>query len=971
MTLSMLPCHLPAAVLLLTLDDDTGRPRPMSPGALETALAGAALLELAFLELIDNDLRHLQVVRSRADRVPTALAPVFDALSAQPMPLGIAEALAIAAMSVPQMLPIWYDELIDLGILEPLGRGLRSAPTTHVKADWAPVRALRRHIRALLLGDELPDALDLALIAVLEASGLAASLFTPDEWSARQPRLQQLLRMELIGQVLLGVIRETDPSTYEDTTAQLLGLRQHAPSTTAGGLPAVVSAMGHVYRALGVRRGALALSQMNQPGGFDCPGCAWPESSAHESRLDFCENGAKALATEATLRRLDAAFFAAWSLEDLAAQSDHWLEQQGRLTQPMIREPGASHYRAATYEEAYALIARELHALSSPEEAVFYTCGHAVNEAAFLFQLCARQLGTNHLPSSINLCHEPSGKALQQALGHPKGDARLEDFEQADAIFLFGHNPGSNHPRMLRVLETAARRGAVIVAINPMLEAGLSAFANPQRPDGLLGRATPLQQLHLPVQINGDLALVKGMIKCVLEAEAQAPGTVLDQDFIRASCTDFAAFAETIARTSWEQIESGAGIDRTRIETAARVYLAAKGVVVTWGLGITQQVNGTETIREIINLMLLRGHVGRPGSGLCPMRGHSNILGIRSMGAGERMPESFLTALADATGLNPPRAPGWHAVESIRAMQDGRARAILSLGGNLAASAPDRAATAAALRGCRLSVMISTKLNRSHVEAGRSAVILPCLARSEREVIEDAEQVVLVEDMMGSVHPSRGPLAPVHPELRGETRIVAELAERLFGPDSPVPWRDFARGYDDVRRLLAQVIPAYREAPDWAKGKARNALPNPLRRRDFGAVGGRARFAVTTLPTPTPAAPDQLLLMSIRSHDQLNTSIHGLDDRYRGIRQERRVVFLNPEDMRRLAIGAEQAVRLSRTGSGTREPIPPFFAIPYPIPPGCAAAYFPEANALTDLDTLDASTGTPASKAVRVGIAPA
>jgi molybdopterin-dependent oxidoreductase alpha subunit len=943
----------------------------MSHTALDTALAGAVLLELALLELIDNDVHHLHVVVSRGDRVPAALAPLFDALAAQRTPLGIAQGLAIVALKVPRMLPIWYDELIDLGVLKPIGRGLRSGPTAYTTADWAPVRELRRHLRALVLEDRLPDARDLALIAVLDAGGLAAPLFTQDEWVTRQPRLQQLLRMDLIGQVMLRVIRETDPASYEDTAARLLGLREHAPSSTAGGLPAVVSAMGHVYRALGVRRGALALSRMNQPGGFDCPGCAWPESGAAEARLDFCENGAKALAAEANSRTLDAGFFATWSLADLAAQSDYWLEQQGRLTQPMIRDADASHYRPASYEEAYALIARELRALSSSAQAVFYTCGHAVNEAAFLFQLCARQFGTNNLPSSINLCHEPSGKALQQALGYPKGDARLEDFERADAIFLFGHNPGSNHPRMLLMLERAARRGASIVAINPMLEAGFSAFANPQRPDGLLGRATSLHQLHLPVRINGDLALVKGLIKCVLEAEAREPGRVLDQDFMTQSCTDFAAFADAIASTTWESIEVASGIARARIEEAAGVYLAAKGVVVTWGLGITQQVNGTETIREIINLMLLRGHVGRAGSGLCPMRGHSNILGIRSMGAGERMPESFLTALEDATGLSLPHAPGWHAVESIRAMQRGEARALVSLGGNLAAAAPDRAATAAALRGCALTVMVSTKLNRSHVEAGRTAVILPCLARSEREVIDGQEHVVLVEDMMGGVRASRGPLAPAHPDLRGETRIVAELADTLFSRASPVPWHRYATQYDAVRRLVGQVVPAYRDAVDWAAGTARVALPNPLRQRDFSAAGGRARFAVTRLATPMRPTMEQFLLMTIRSHDQLNTSIHGLDDRYRGIRRERRVVLLNPEDMRRLAIGPEQAVHLSRPGQRQRESIAPFFAIPYPIPPGCAAAYFPEANALTDLDTLDASTGTPASKAVLVVVASA
>lgn len=524
---------------------------------------------------------------------------------------------------------------------------------------------------------------------------------------------------------------------------------------------------------------------------------------------------------------------------------------------------------------------------------------------------------------------------------------------------------------MLRVLETAARRGARIVVINPLLESGLSAFANPQRAAGLLGHATAFHPLHVPVRINGDLALIQGIIKGVLEAEARRPGQVLDQSFIAGHCSDFDPFAAAIAATTWEHIEAVSGVNRTLIEQVAKIYCGADRVVVTWGLGITQHHNGTETIRELINLMLLRGQLGRAGSGLCPMRGHSNILGIRSMGAGERMPEGFLAALEAATGLSLSRRPGWHAVEAIQAMKAGRARALLSLGGNLAASAPDSEATAAALQDCALTVMISTKLNRSHVVPGRSAVILPCLARSEQEWIQGQEQCGLIEDMIGAVHASRGVLPPLHSELRGETRIVAEIAAELFGPASPVAWTRYATQYSDVRRLIGKVVPAYRDAPHWVEDSSRVVLPNPIRQRDFTGAGGRARFAVTALPPLPPESnrtqlPNRLRLMTIRSHDQFNTSVWGRNDRYRGIRGERRVVLLNPVDMRRLAIRPEQPVRLRPGDAQAGRQAQAFVAIAYPIPPGCAAAYFPEANSLTSLSELDRSTGTPASKSVEV-----
>ncbi len=960
--------HFPEEMLLLSLDDDTGQVRPMSPCAFINALAGAMLFELAFENIIDNDMDCVHVMPSPPNAVPQGLLPLVHALEAQKTPLRILDAMAISALLVPDYLPLLYDGLVQQGILARTSAGKRTTGSSYIKDNWNPVRQLRQRIRRVVLEDDLPDPRDVVVISLLEACGLAGHLFNSGEWQSRQPRVQQLIRMELIGQAMLCAIREGDPATYEEIAGRLLGLTTGAPAASAGGLPAVLSAMNHVYRELGARRGTLALSRMNQPDGFDCPSCAWPESLTECSRFDFCENGAKALASEATSKAIDPDFFAEWSVGDLSAQSDYWMEKQGRLVHPMILREGDTHYTPASYEQAYAFVAEKLRTLSSPDQAGFYACGHASNEAAFAFQLLARQFGSNHLPSSINLCHEPSGKALQQALGHGKGDARLEDLEAADAIFLFGHNPGSNHPRMLKSLQKAVRRGAVVVAVNPLPEAGLAGFSNPQEALGLLGHSTPLAQLHIPIRINGDMALLKGMIKYVLEQELHHPESILDRDFIARHTDGFEAMKVDALRNSWDAIIASAGLEREMIERAAKIFLNASRVVISWGLGITQQRNGTATIREIINLMMLRGHLGREGCGLCPMRGHSNILGIRSMGVGERMPAAFLDALARETGLPIPRDPGHHAVDLVRAMRTGHIRAFLSLGGNLAASAPDTATTAEALKQCDLTVMISTKLNRTHATCGKNAVILPCLGRSERDVIQGADQIVLVEDMMGCVHPSCGPLAPVHPALRGETRILAEMGSVLFGEASPVAWRSFATDYRTIRRLISRVVPAYRDAEKIASSKQRVELPNPIRARDFTGAGGKAHFSVNPLPVHAPASSDQFRLMSIRSHDQFNTTLYGLDDRYRGIRQERRIVLMNADDMQALAIASEQAVLLTSCCNGKTKTAPPFYAIPYPIPHGCAAVYFPEANALTFQDDRDDLTGTPASKNITVTI---
>ena len=734
----------------------------------------------------------------------------------------------------------------------------------------------------------------------------------------------------------------------------------------AGGLEAVISALSRSAREMGLRRGALALSRMNQRHGFDCPGCAWPDPE-RRGAVEFCENGAKALAHEATTRRADAEFFRAWSVPRLLAQSDQWLEQQGRLVVPLWRPVGADHYEPISWDAAFARCAGALTALASPDQAVFYTSGRTSNEAAFLYQLFARQLGTNNLPDCSNMCHESSGVGLGEAIGVGKGTVGLRDFELADAIFVIGQNPGSNHPRMLTALQAAKRRGARIVSVNPLRERGLVRFAHPQELGGLLGAGTPIADLHLQVRVGGDVALLRGIAKAVLEIEEQRHGRALDWSFLHAFTRGFEAYRAAVDAASWEALETGSGVSREALRAAAELYVGADRVIACWAMGVTQHRHGVANVQEIVNLLLLRGNVGVPGAGPCPVRGHSNVQGDRTVGITERPSPAFLARLGAEFGFEPPREHGLDTVATIEAFRDGRARVFFGLGGNFAVASPDAELTATALGGCDFAAHVATKLNRTHLLAGRESILLPCLGRSERDVQAAGPQFVSVEDSMSVVHRSEGVLGPASEALRSEVAIVAGLAEAALGARSSVPWRELAGDYDRIRERIERVVPGFHDYNRRVREPSGFVLPSGARTRHFETPDGRAHFRVHALPDS--ALPEgRFRLTTLRSHDQFNTTIYSQDDRYRGLSGDRRVVLLHAEDL--AAEGLREGERVDLTshfGDETRH-LRGFRVVAYDVPRRCAAAYFPEANALVPVGSCAEGSRTPTYKSLEISI---
>jgi molybdopterin-dependent oxidoreductase alpha subunit len=740
-------------------------------------------------------------------------------------------------------------------------------------------------------------------------------------------------------------------------------LRAGPPKRQAAGVRGVTAGLAAGVAQMGVRRSAQTLVRVNQPGGFDCPGCAWPEPvPGARSHAEFCENGAKAVAEEATLRRVDSGFFAEHAIADLAGRSGHWLGQQGRLTAPMVRRPGAAHYTPISWEDAFALVASELRACASPDEAVFYTSGRTSNEAAFLWQLLARVYGTNNLPDCSNMCHESSGVALSETIGIGKGSVTLDDIHTAGLIVVVGQNPGTNHPRMLTALERAKRGGAKLLAVNPLPEAGLIRFRNPQRPAGWVGRGTPLADRFLQIRVGGDAALFQAIGALLI-----AHGAV-DKSFIDSHTEGYGEYAAARAVLDWDRVSAATGLAKSEIEAAAGMFAASPATVVCWAMGLTQGPHAVATIQEIVNVQLLRGMIGRPGAGLCPVRGHSNVQGDRTMGIWHESP-SWLPALASDLGVEMPQRRGYDTVEAIRAMRDGRVRVFASLGGNFAAATPDTTVTERALGSCALTVQISTKLNRSHAVPGRTALILPCLGRTERDAQDTGEQYVTVEDSMSCVHASRGRLDPASPELLSEVAIVCRLGEALGL--AQVPWRRYAADYRTVREQIAASVPGFGDFEARVADPAGFVLPHPPRdSRSFPTRSGRARFTVHA-PAAVYVPPGHLLLQTVRSHDQYNTTIYGLDDRYRGIRGGRRVVFVHPDDLAALGIPDRSTVDLvSEWRDGTRRRAEAFRVVAYPTARGCAAAYFPEANVLVPLDSTAAGSNTPTSKSVIIRLEP-
>jgi molybdopterin-dependent oxidoreductase alpha subunit len=744
-------------------------------------------------------------------------------------------------------------------------------------------------------------------------------------------------------------------------------LIRESPALAAGGMASVTTALHHVVGQAGLVRGARVLLRMNQTSGFDCPGCAWPEPDDHRALAEFCENGAKAVAEEATSLRIGPEFFAQYSVAELSRESDYWLGKRGRLTRPMVLEPGDTHYRPIGWQAAFDRIGQHLGALASPDEALFYTSGRTSNEAAFLYQLFVREFGTNNLPDCSNMCHESSGSALTRTVGVGKGTVSLDDFGQAQVIVVIGQNPGTNHPRMLGALQSAKRAGARILSINPLPEAGLIAFAHPQEPLALLLGGTPLTDLFLQVRINGDVALLQGLGKAVLEEEARRPGSAVDRAFIDSRTEGYAAYRDRLVRVPWQDLVAGSGISEARIREAARFLIESERIIFCWAMGLTQHENAVDNVREIVNLQLLRGAIGKPGAGLCPVRGHSNVQGDRTMGIYEKPSAAFLDALDAATGIQSPRRHGLDTVEAIHALADGRARVFVAMGGNFLSATPDTEYTARALRNAELTAHVSTKLNRSHLVAGKTALILPCLGRTERDLQASGLQFVTTENSMSVVQMSRGRLQPASDQLLSEPRIVARLAEATLGARSKLAWSWLCDDYDRIRELIGRVVAGAENYNARVREPGGFYLPNAAREGRFATDSGRAQFSVHELPRHE-LEPGQLLMMTIRTHDQYNTTIYGLADRYRGLSQARRVILMNPDDLSERGLRADQRVDVTSHFRGQTRTARQFVAVPYDIPRGCAASYFPEANVLVPLDQVARISNTPASKSVVISV---
>jgi molybdopterin-dependent oxidoreductase alpha subunit len=776
--------------------------------------------------------------------------------------------------------------------------------------------------------------------------------------------------------------------THEHPTGAQPPPEPHAPeigaaSTSAAGFPALYATTRIAVREMGLVRAVKALLEVNKKDGFDCQSCAWPSPDEERNVAEFCENGAKAVADEATTKRVTTEFFREHSLADLRERSDHWLGQQGRLTHPMVKREGATHYEPVSWDDAFALIARELNALPTPDAAAFYTSGRTSNEAAFLWQLFARQFGTNNLPDCSNMCHESSGVALNETIGVGKGCVTLEDFEQADAVFIIGQNPGTNHPRMLTSLQRAklpraGGPGAKIVSINPLPEVGNFRFKNPQdlkslsrAPAMVLGMGAALSDLWLPVRINGDVAVLKGIMKEMLAAEDARPGAVFDHEFIRGHTAGFAEFIAGLRAADWDEILASSGVTREQIRAAAQIAIGAKRIICCWAMGLTQHRNAVATIQEVVNFLLLGGNIGRSGAGPCPVRGHSNVQGDRTMGIWEKMGDDFLDRLGSEFAFAPPREHGLDTVATIKAMQEGKVRVFLAMGGNFLSATPDTEFTARALQRCRLTAHVATKLNRSHLITGEIAFILPCLGRSEIDRQAAGVQFVTVEDSMGIINPSRGHFAPASAHLRSEPAIIAGLARATLGARSHVDWSGLAGDYRRIRDHIAQVVPGFE---DFNARIERDIfhLPNAARdSRTFNNGIGRAKFTVHPIPR-NELEPGRFIMMTIRSHDQFNTHIYGLDDRYRGIFNGRRVIFMNADDVREAGLQQGQFVDLtSHFGDGERRVARRFMLAPYEIPRGCTATYFPETNVLVPIDSVAERSNTPTSKYVVISIAAA
>ena len=766
------------------------------------------------------------------------------------------------------------------------------------------------------------------------------------------------------------MIRRAPSEDINEDDLKVTAVEEHAAGLTAVGV-----ALARGLEQAGVVRTARSLIRLKQRGGFDCPGCAWPEPQGRRRPAEFCENGAKAVAEESTLRTVDGQFFAANSISDLESRTEFWLGQQGRLTHPMVLRPDSDHYQPIEWEDAFALIAEHLTA-TTPDRAAFYTSGRTSNEAAFLYQLFARSYGTNNLPDCSNMCHESSGSALVETIGIGKGSVSLEDVHQADLIFVVGQNPGTNHPRMLSALAEAKTHGAHIIAVNPLPEAGLFNIKDPQTVSGVVGHGTDLADTFLQISLGGDMALFQALGALLIERENSSPGTVLDHDFLNSSTQGLAGYQAAAAELDWAQVIDATGLTREQIEKVADLMVASKGTVICWAMGLTQHPHSVATLKEVVNVLLLRGMIGKPGAGVCPVRGHSNVQGDRTMGIWEKSPEAFLAAVDSEFGITAPREHGYDTVETLQAMAHGDIDVFVSMGGNFATATPDTEQTEKSLRRIGLTVQISTKLNRSHVVHGQTALILPTLGRTDRDDQHPSgAQFVTVEDSMSAVHSSRGRLAPVSDCLLAEPVIISRIARAVLGPGHPVNWEAMADDYNVIRDHISRVVPGFQDFNTRVRTKNGFVLPHPPRdTRTFATPSMKAQITVNPLEYPK-VPTGRLLLQTLRSHDQYNTTIYGLDDRYRGIKDARKVIMVSPEDLAALGLVDRQLVDIV---SEWREPggeleerrASKFRIISYPVARKSAAAYYPEANVLVPTNSVAAKSNTPTSKSIVVRLEP-
>ncbi len=738
------------------------------------------------------------------------------------------------------------------------------------------------------------------------------------------------------------------------------------PKRVAVGIPAIKSSIEHMLKYMKPAEALKASLKLNQKKGFDCPGCAWPDPDDDRSSIgEYCENGIKAIAEERSAKKIKADFFTKHSVQEISTWDDFTIGKKGRLTEPMYLPEGASHYQSITWQDAFELLGTKLKSLQSPDEAIFYTSGRTSNEAAFLYQLFVREYGTNNLPDCSNMCHESSGVGLSGTVGIGKGSVTLQDFDEAEVVMVIGQNPGTNHPRMLSALEKCKENGGSIISVNPIPEAGLVKYVNPQSPLKILKGGVELSDIFLQVRANGDVALLKALMKLLYDAEQTNPGTVFDLDFIQQKTAGYKALIESIQDVNALDLALDAGVPFEQVEAAAKLLIENKKIIICWAMGITQHENGVANVQEIVNLLLLKGSIGKPGAGTCPVRGHSNVQGDRTMGIWEAPPQWLLDNIQKQFGFTPPQEHGYHVVDAIKAMHEGKGKVFFAMGGNFLSATPDTDYTAEALQRCELTVHVSTKLNRSHVIHGREALILPCLGRMDEDLQESGEQFVTVENSMGVVHSSQGIFKPVSDQLLSEPKIVSEMAKASLGSNTKVDWNHMVSNYDHIRTAIEATIPGFDRYNERVRQPSGFYLPNGSRIGEFNTTNKKANFTINEVPE-NKLQEGQFYMITNRSHDQYNTTVYGMADRYRGIKNGRRVVLINPKDLERIGLQHKQMVNIRSHFNGEERLAKNFTLISYPIAERTVGTYFPETNVLVPIDQNAKRSHTPASKGVVV-----